>query len=484
MQLKPHQSESESAERVLAFVALGIFLGAVTVQIYAGLELRGLYADGAHYFVKIVSLQDLFIVEPSRRTTQTLLQIPSIIAIKLGLESLRSVLIIFSLTLELLPWLITLACYVVLPRDKKILFLLPAFHYFAGTLSMTFAGIAEGATTAAYFWLLFYLILFGPNTWPWRVALGLLAIPALLLHQVMAVLCLPLIAAAFLKMDLDGNRRDRLILPVLIVWFVLIATVQIRYVIYPRDPANATGYFSNLISLNWLFVKFVGWNVPALVGLIALLAAAAICCFRRIAFIIVLTFGLAVAIITCAALTLDQSVPPKLQFDARNHPALISAPLALVALFVYWRPYTLVRCKLPQIVAVFAMLASSTLTWHVVGIRDWATFVQGFEDALQSRQGRISWEQLLLELPPGQADLFGKMYWSWTNPDMSLALARQSTVQSIVSNPKDVQWQPYDPGNALQLPTSKFFDVGPYIRALRGSTSSARSPGAFQSGIN
>ena len=158
-------------------------LGAVCLTgIYAAFQWRSLFADGTWYFVRLLVRHDFALWEPARYTVHILQQFPTMAALRLGVTQPGALAVIFGLTLQLLPLLLTAACYPALPRDKKALFVFPLAHYLLGTMVAFFAPIVEGPVAAAYFWLLFVLVVFGRSGLS-IAAIVCLALPAACLHE-------------------------------------------------------------------------------------------------------------------------------------------------------------------------------------------------------------------------------------------------------------------------------------------------------------
>jgi hypothetical protein len=130
-----------------------MLMAAALVEAYAGLELLGLRWDGGPFLRDMLSANSFVFYEQARETTQLILELPVVIGMRLGLTDLYWLCAIWSLTLQLAPLMLTAASYFVLPTRHKILFVLPVFHYFADASSVASAGLIEGPTAAAYFWI-------------------------------------------------------------------------------------------------------------------------------------------------------------------------------------------------------------------------------------------------------------------------------------------------------------------------------------------
>ena len=246
-----------------------ILTAAALVSIYAALEYRVLYADGAYYVQRILEEEGFAFIEPSRHYSQLLQKFPTVIAIWLGVDNIPALIICYGLTTYLLPLLLVSLCYFVLPPSRKVFFVFPLVHYLAGTTSASFVGIVEGPVAAAYFWLLLYLLLFRFERKA-AMVLTLLALPAVLLHEAMVFLSPLLAAVAVWRARQERHKGGVPLFTLLAMWFMIVAVVQTYFILYPRDPGNRSHFIQDLVHLKWLFTTSAQVNVPALVGLLAM----------------------------------------------------------------------------------------------------------------------------------------------------------------------------------------------------------------------
>jgi len=318
---------------------------AVFVAFYAAFSFRGYYADGAYHTLMMMNNGGFFIYEFSRLVATFLHQLPTFLALKIGIKNISVLSFIFSLTLELLPLVLTIFSYFILPKEKKSYFIFPLIYYFFGAQASGFASIAEGATATAYFWVLFNFVLFKKFDDRNAILFLLICLPALLLHQVWLFLGILMVVASYWRLTKERNKHVRIILSILIVWFVVIIIVQLYFVVYPREIGNRESYITNFLNFTWL-TSSNGLNLPAALGFLLF-------------FIITvwlgtkmlkgnhkrnLEFVLLISAVVCVAVGVGATIGgingfgfvASTNFNARNHGALISFPLALISfMFVY-----------------------------------------------------------------------------------------------------------------------------------------------------
>jgi hypothetical protein len=121
-------------------------------------------------------------------------------------------------------------------------------------------------------------------------------------------------------------------------------------------------------------------------------------------------------------------------FNARNHGALISFPLALISfMFVYlFNPILLKQTFLKLLISI---LAVGVLSWHVVGIGLWNNYLASFKMMLDSKPGLLVWEQATKQLSKAERLNLSFFQWAWTAPTMSYLLSKEGKVGTIITNP-------------------------------------------------
>src|SRR5215472_8300607 len=231
---------------------------------YAGLVLRGLFADGVDILLRMVQHHSFYNQEPSRITIIILQEAPTLAAIGLGIGDLHVVAQIFSVCLNVLPLLGIGLCFFMLPADRKEYILLPAFAAFGGMYCALYGVVSEALLATAYFWVLFYLILFGHESPRWRVLIIALAIPTLELDEIMVFLAPLLTLASLWRRDTVVGAWNRATLLLLAPWFAAVAFHAAFEVLHPYSASNRDAFIEGMVHLQWLGNPH-GWvNGPAL----------------------------------------------------------------------------------------------------------------------------------------------------------------------------------------------------------------------------
>jgi hypothetical protein len=327
----------------------------------------------------------------------------------------------------------------VLPAADRAFGLFPVLIFLAASMSAAFASVADGATTAAYAWLLLLLILFGPLTCLRLGGILLLAVGALRLHEAMVFLGPILIFACLWRRRWTAERDARI---VLLVAGLLIATgcaIAVHDVLHPRIAANRTSLIQDVVNLRWLFTGRGQVNPTALAGLLGILGMPVVLlrpCPRTVA------MGASLIVFAgLAMLALAQPPYPATAFAARDNACLLTAPAMVVLLMLKGGGR-----RLPAVSALFmAFLGLAVATADATATAGWLSYTGAMRMALVTGHGVVPWRDALAKMPSGQAAALHRYAWPWTTPLMSLWLATGPMITTIITNPPGVTWQPFDP---------------------------------------
>ncbi len=437
--LSYRQISLEAFGWVCLAAGLGLLFAA---QIDAGIALRGLYADGVFYAARIYAHGAMAIVEPSRWTAQFIMQAPVAAGMAFGLDSPRGVALLFSLSTNLVPLLLTATCFWLLPKTERRFFLFPVFVFLGGSMGSAFASVADGATAAAYAWVLFFLLRFAPLTPGHAAAILVLSLGALRLHEAMAYLGPILTATCLRRRKLVGTPYERGLL-VVAALLALSSAVELGYILLPHTPGNRASFVSDVLSLRWFFATEQGLNVPALLGLLGL-AAVALASWRPSRWFGVLAFAIAATGASVAVAAGELPAAPAAAFAARNNGALLSLPAMGLCLVLANHPGRWpTSLAFPLLLGAMLALALAVIDFRAT--RDWRGYISGFETALRTERGVVPLAQLVRRLPPKQAEAIARFSWPWTSGLMSLVLAPQPKIHTLIASPFTGGWEPMDP---------------------------------------
>ena len=439
------------AKPLICAVAASAIL-AVLIQVYAGATLRGLYADSAYYAVKIAAQQTITEIHFARLTTNVILQGPVVAAAHLGVEAPHSVALVFSLVTNLLPGLIILLCLPAIPRGERPFFIFPCFVYFAGILSAQFASVSEGLVATSYFWLLLCLITFGHFTTLRLALITVLAAGSVVLHEQIAFLGPILVVSCAMRWRSEPHLLPRIVLSVAAFCALAGTVVAVYFVLKPTYVIERNGFIADFLALQWLYRAGDGYNLPCILGILALPCILVTTVRPTWGLAITWIFAAVSIPLAFAAFWRDYMIVPYTQFAARYNAALMSLPLALLLVARVHMPLATAMTRRPAR-GIVVILGLAVSLWHIAATKQWSAFLTHFSNVLQSRDGIIAWDTVAAPPASRQAKLAAKMVWPWTNPDLSLVALPRSCVNSVIANPTwYVGPEPHNPSNLATMP--------------------------------
>jgi hypothetical protein len=447
--------------------ALMTCLGLGTVgAFYAGLVLRGLFADGSDILLRMMQYHSFYNQEPSRITTTILLEAPTLAAIGLGIGDLHAVAQIFSVCLNVLPLLGIGLCFFMLPADRKEYFLLPAFAAFGGMYCALYGVVSEALLATAYFWVLFYLILFGHESLRWRALIIALAIPTLEMDEVMVFLAPLLTLASLWRRDTAVGAWNRTTLLLLAPWFTAVAIHAAFEVRYPYSVSNRDAFIEGMVHLRWLGNPHSWVNGPAFLMLCA--GAALLTSILRPTWsnLLLGSFAVVAFQVGAGAFVSDKLISPVAQFNSRYIAALLSFPLGLAVLASLCWPRLVRYWATSPTLAIVLILGLAGAAWNVAAAQDWVRFTDTFRAALARHEGLVPWDTVLGELSQDDAARFKRMNWLWTSPELSIVLSPGGNVRTMINNPVSGAWRPFNPAVAAELPSSSLYSTREYRATL------------------
>lgn len=471
IKMKSNPADQAGNQQILFLVLL---LCGVTAG-YAAIALRGLYADGAFYLLYIILNQDFVFWESARKVVHALQQWPVVLAMKAGIADTITLARIYGLTMLLTPITLIILAYFALPQERKYLFVFPVFYYLAAIMSAAFAAIGEAQIAGAYFWLLYFLILFyRTSILIQKLALLVLSCPIILMHETYAIIAPVLAAAAVYRFIRSGKTVDQVFFGLLALYFVAVAIMAMSFILIPRSAEYRTGYMSYFSLVRELgFLGHHGYvNPPAvlglLTGLILLLGwLRSEKSFSWLSQPLLAMFWLTALVAGISPLLSDRASFPALQFDARSYGPLLIPVMALITISAISSMAVKTYCESTFIKATVLALAIGQCGWHFFMTREWQQYLTTFHEGLAQHRGLIAFEDFYAEIPPERRRSVDKMTWTWTNPTLSILLANNGDIQTIIANPKTTQWEPFDPrllNDALMR--SHHFDFTAYRAAL------------------
>jgi hypothetical protein len=447
--VKCYETESMAHKlSILACLAFAIYI------FFAIFSLRCLYADGSFQFTETLKAGDFALESENRYGAWFVEQLPAVSLIKLGLHNLYFLQLAFGVGC-FLPWAISmLFCHLMAPRHFWLVMLASA----AGQLNAAFMAVGECNITHACFWPVLFAVLFVRPLTP--LAAGMMIISALILvfsYESMFFLGPPLAVLAAQRAWVRNEKNwARIALASSAALLLLGAWVALNSILYPQYPGNLGGFkhglkvmlFHPAWTVGWTFVwimlmivaclthqRFAGSYLKLKLSLLA--AATAVWGFWPI-------FDL-------------NHLRPDRQYDDRSLQLLVPLALLVVAWVMTRRPKWFESCR-HYLVAFSAALLLAQSLWQITATWQWNGFVGIWRGVLASRSGPVSLSGTTLGITALQGQYL-KFDWWWANPTLSIMLAPQGRVRSVIVAPDWTIWQPFNPLEPTDLPKLQRYGI-------------------------
>lgn len=438
---------------------------------------RCLYADGAYFFVLTLEDQSIHIEGGSIRLfAQLLFQWPVVLATNVGIRHLPTLLTLQGLGLFIwFPLSLAICWWAAKARRRYLLF--PLACTFAGSMNAEFDVANDSHRLACLFWPLLFIMLFRYGR-PSRLLLMLLAAPTIMTYESMLFLGPFLAAVAIIRgRSFEFDNRMRGFYFGLATWFVIGTCVALHATWNPNPQLVANrDDFARALSfpvLVWTSSNYEAiYSLGILVGILFVLSASASKGILNVAIFLprslyseafwkaVICAG-ALTIIVCGIVVavLPVFAPSTLNLHTHHTARVLNLflPLGLgSAMFWIWHQGIRIPPRIWRICLTLVLwLGIVQSLWHIAASYQWQKYLQTFQQELLAANGIRPFEETVLnhldEMPHHNSHT---MNWFWTSPLMSIILAPNGQVQTIIENPIRFRltWEPFNTRDPEQWP--------------------------------
>jgi hypothetical protein len=432
---------SRSGRTLLGLVSFLVILFLLTKRYY--------FADGAAYFFRILERGDFLAFDWQRQFAQYATQFPVVAALKLGVTWRALLSALFGAGLYAPYFVSLLLCHRVLRDREPQLMAFPLLAYATASFDSSFSIVSEAHVIAAVFWPMFFYI-YVREQFKLMDLLTLLSLCVLsVLTYASTVLLAPLLLVGVARRLVASTRDLRRNLYWGAVALALIAAFLfgLEALIFPRDPANRQSAVTALSYLkDYLPVIFTGVTFLGVVTMAAIPGPAP-AARRRVVALLAAT---ALAFVA-AALIQPELIRPADDFHARVLLVLVPAALGAIALVYVLRGVRLGEDRWAGVFQVIRIAVVFQLLWQANATYQWYGFYQAFQDEISSHHGLLPFEDSLLARDRVGLQTLRPMIMGWTNPLMSVVMARDGEVNALLLAPADEALRPIDPSHPPDL---------------------------------
>jgi hypothetical protein len=367
------------------------------------------------------------------------------------------------------PIILTCSCWLILPREEKGWIIGPLINLVALIPMTSLAAIGEGMIASCLLWIIFFLVLFRTRSiWGAILAIFLTALGAVT-HESAAVFFVGIAAIALIRMR-ASSAMEWLPQSAIFAAAIWSACYLISVILHPRDPVNVGDFLIGTFAL--AFVELQAVNLAAVATLVALVSIVSIMRAQNkgeIAQPILLSSGsLFFLIAALLVFAPEWTVTPVAQFSGRGLPVLGTTVLSF-GMWAGWRNGVKPEFVLskPALLVLFGLLLTQSVA-QVVMTRQWANTLATVRGTIERQEGRVPWEKALEIAAPRNPLLWGEMTWYSEIEALSLLLAPQGRVHTLIDSPPSERFKPLPLDTPASLPKSRFWDAAPYVTAVEG----------------
>jgi hypothetical protein len=459
--------------RLLCLTFWLILAANLVSSLYASLDARGLYSDGAAYLVNVFARQ-WFLLFDTRTTVQILRQAPIVVLSRYTSATLFECGQVFTFVMLSLPTTLCALCWFIAPKNQRAWILFPLASLLIGFAATSIHAIGEAAIATSYYWILLFLLLFRTRSTISQTFFVLLCIPAFRLHEGTFPLTAVLLLVSAMRTRSTTDQRGRTFAGFITLLLAAILTYQIRWVIYPQFPNDRESIVKGLTHFEFLYFDH-HFNLPLVTGAVALLALSAVLFVyatqpgekaQRLAKMMTVAWALFALTAIATAIMVEQSFSPFSQLQARYHPPLISAVLGTVMVFLNRFEMSNRIWMQPSTIFILISLCATQTVADVAATRRWNAYVADLQSRLVNGRGLIPWETTL-HTANERADINWQLTLiGWVVPYDSIVYAPNGVVRAIISSPLGTTYRPLDPEQPDHLPRLRDINYGPYVRSL------------------
>ena len=454
----------------LVAVAAAAYLVQASVAIATG---RHLFGDGSWLLLRLLAenhithlnnntWNDFFV---GRFGSFSYQQLPTLLAARMGVRSLKVLSVVFGVTLFSFKPLSLLLCYR-FARDKRYV-LFPLLSLFAGAMNSEAYLISETHLMSALFWAALFGLLY-PREFGWfdLAAMTVVSAPLILCYETMAVLGLVLVGVCIYRWRaIARSQREKWLTVVFGAWYSLGVIFAMLAIIFPRDPTQRADFFKGLLFI--FHYRHIGARVSCIVLILCALIVLIPAIYKKTLNMLV---GLAVA---CSlAIPAFILIRPELtsldeHIVARTMNASVPLVLAGAFLAVYFNLLQLDTGKYKRLFVMAAVLGISQSAWSVVASAQWSLMLNVLRSELKTQTGLLPFNGNLLSRPTLGGQPMRAMHADWPLMSLSIVYADAGKVQAILF-PPSTSFYPFDPRIPSALPRLQRFkiDYSRYLAAL------------------
>jgi hypothetical protein len=447
-------------------IATAIVLISLTVcHVYSAFWGRGLYLDGGYLIYRIAEREWFHFEVPARLVVDGFRQAPIVLLTRFTSVSLFARGQVLTIMMLVTPVILCGLCWIIIPPGKKFWIVFPLGFLLCGMAPTSTFAVGEAIIATAYFWFVLFFLIFRCDSLQSQLSFLILCIPLFWMSEATILLMPALLFVCVTRMRAVIANRARIAFGVSIALIFAITAYQARWIIWPRSPSDFQGVFSSIRNLD-MFVYRGQINLPIITASATMLSVALVWVqasavkprYISIVFAVfaVLSAGASIFSVYCFT--------PYGQYHARYVPVFVSIALGAAILYVWKSEFKLNETVQASILSIVLSLGFAQCVAEITATNLWREYLSDFENRLMATRGIISSKSTVHTGDFRRDMIWGLFNDDWVNPILSVVLAKNGEVTSIVGRWDGTPFWPLNPRDPDELPKLKGISFGPYHR--------------------
>ncbi len=434
----------QSVDRVFGFVMI-MLLVLAAYQVYSH---QHLYADGAHFFINLLSEQSIFNPLKSRFFANALQQLLPLLLIKAGITDIELISYAFAINLYLIPIAGILISYTILDTNRKHLILFPVLTILFSVHNNYAFIISEAFVTIAVFWPLLFFVLFTElrTSSSWTFLLSILIFSST--HELAFVLLLLLIIALVVRLKNLGAKH--ILHTILLALSILMAcAINIYWNLYPTNLEFSEDFFQQVGQL----VSLKKYPLSA-IAIVLVFLRSRYQLQGKWQYVTIGGIGVLLLLVLLPVFNPSGMLYPILHWEQRILVVLGPFILGLVLVLSQFGENSTENLHFPRWSII--TLTTVMIIYQLRLTNLWNDFKDDFSLLLLKNSGIIEYRETVIAKNPSE-DQFAT---AWTVPTLGFILHSFSDpeIKSLMSIPDEI-WQPWYARDTYGWPHLNYYGI-------------------------
>lgn len=427
----------QSSRNVAALCYVTMFVVATMSLSIKFIFEKHLSLDGVYYFTQVLEREDFVDIAWSRRFAEYLTEWPLVIAVKLGITDIGSLIDIFAIGVYF-PYMLSflLSWYAVRDEDWNLLWF-PLAGYLSINMLSDYSMIADHHSMALMSWPIVLLLLRDRQLrWHEGLVLCVLLIIYSRLYEAAVLTGLLMLGMCLIRL-LKHRGKETTFIVIACILLITCVAISIQYILEPRSPQNRNNFLDSI----WVYRRNIeAMVISAFFSLFCLgwLVGRGIYKFKVMLYILSI---LPVLWYIGFRLTTDYAVTAYISFSSRTLTVIVLPSLICFAMVVrYFK-----RCQTKSGVLVFSFVFVVFVCFNTLDTQRWTAYSSEMKKIISTNDGYLSIDETTLKDDP-----YKDYRWDWNNTLLGIVWS-YPCVRSIIVNSDSEAVFPFNPKKGLIL---------------------------------